>query len=209
MYKTGHFYLKLLSILILTVASSCRTVLGQSIDVLGHYESRHLDDEERQYALENTSACITQIDFDILNGDKHEYRKFRDNCMDAESNGQLSCKLQRDWLIYGFIMAKVYQDTLAALDFAQNIEFMGVNTDSALGLIIVDCLEMASKTKPDIISCSATYRLIEIYREGLYGIHPDMEKVDYYSRLLESISSAIRKRMQTNTQKDRDKHLSQ
>lgn len=204
MCKTGQFYLRLLSILILTVAGSRESVMGQSIDALGHYELRHSDSEERQYALENTSACVTPIDFDIMSGDKLEYRKFRDNCMDAESNGRLSCKLQRDWLIYGFIMAKVYQDTLAALDFAQNIEFMDINTDSALGLIIVDCLEMASKTKPDIISCSATYRLIEIYEEGLYGIRPDMEKVNYYRRLLESINSAIRKRKQTNIQSDRE-----
>lgn len=199
--KTQYYYIGLLSIAILTTVISCGSVREHRVEVINHDKTIASDNYG---SSEYDSMCIPKRDYDIIKGDRIEYRKFYNKCMDAESSGRLSCDMQRDWLMYAFIMAKVHQDTLAALDFAQNIEFMDISTDSALGIIIVDCLEMASKSKPDVISCSAAYKLVEIYKEGLYGIHPDMEKVDYYSRLLESISSAIRKRMQTNTQKDRE-----
>ena len=198
-HKTHYYYLGLLPIVILTIVICCGSTQNHHTNVIDYGVS---------FASGNTdsskygSACFPNRVFDIIKGDRDEYRKFRDNCMDAESNGRLPCEMQRDWLVYGFIMAKVYHDTLAAFEFAQNIEFMGISADSALGVIIVDCLEMASKTKPDVISCSATYSLIRIYKEGLYGIRPDMEKVDYYSQLFESIKSAIRKRNRTNIQRN-------
>lgn len=191
--KTRYYYIGLLSIAILTIVISCGSVRDHRVEVINH----DVTIASGNYgSSEYDSAYVSNVFFDIIKGDRIEYRKFRNNCMDAESSGRLSWEMQKDWLIYGFIMAKVYQDTLAALDFAQNIEFMDISTDSALGIIIVDCLEMASKSKPDVISCSATYKLIEIYKEGLYGICPDKEKANYYRRLLESISSAIRQRKQ-------------
>ena len=122
--------------------------------------------------------------------------------MYSDYEEQKSCNMQRERLLYAFIMAEVYKDTLAAYDFAQQIDFMKIEIDSVLGAKVIKFLDMASMSRPDVMPFSATIKLIEIYQNGLYGIQPDAEKVNYYTQLKSTIINAINERRNPRPKKD-------
>jgi hypothetical protein len=185
--KQHHLCLLLTSILLaIATCSSAQQVIDFETPV-----SVKVKSDMRYGTSNNDSMCIPKWDYDIIKGDRIEYRKYREYWMHSEYDEQKSCDMQRERLMYAFIMAEVYRDTLAAFDFTQQIDFMKISVDSTLGAKVIEFLEMAAKSKPSILSFSAARKLREIYKEGLYGILPDMEKFNYYSQLSDSIIKSI------------------
>ena len=186
--KQNHLILLLTTILLsIPTCSLAQRVVGS--EVPANLERRN----DKQYGtLENDSTCIPKRDYDIIKGNHEEYRKFREYwyLTDRETK---SCKMQRERLVYAFIMAEVYRDTIAAFDFVQQIGFMGISCDSILGAKVIEFWEMVAMSKPDILSYSAALELSRIYKEGLYGVRRDMGKSNYYSQLRTTIADAIRR----------------
>lgn len=184
-----HLCLLLTSILVsIATCSSAQSVIDSETPVTVKEKS-----DMRYGTSSDDSMCIPKRDYDIIKGNSEEYRKYRVYWMYSEYDEQKSCDMQRERLMYAFIMAEVYRDTLAAFDFAQQISFMGINGDSVLGAKVIEFWEMASKSKPDIVARTAAFELSRIYEKGLYGVRRDIEKSNYYSQLLRTIDDAIRR----------------
>lgn len=194
-YKTQQYHIKLAFTAVLVTIAACSSAQNQ-INTIGSDVSMALErgNNNRYGTSSEDSLCILKRDYGIIKGDGEEYRKYRVYWMYSEYDEQKSCNMQRERLMYSFIMAEVYRDTLAAFDFTQQIEFMDIYVDSILGAKIIDFLEMVSKSKPDIISLAAARKLREIYKKGLYSICQDMEKSNYYNQLADYIAKTFPKK---------------
>lgn len=186
--KQNQIIILLITILlVIPTCSSAQHVVPSDAPV--NLEKRN---DNRYGSTSHDSTCIPQRDYDIITGNHKEYRKFREYWM-WEHDVQKLCDTQRERLLYAFIMAEIYRDTLAAFDFAQQIGFMGISCDSVLGAKVIEFWEMASKSTPDIVARTAAFELSRIYEKGLYGVRRNIEKSNYYSQLLRTIDDAIRR----------------
>lgn len=140
---------------------------------------------------EDSTSAITR-DLAIINGNRNEYLKFCDKCRRSVKNDTIPKELQQKWLLYAFIMAEQYQDTLAAFDFARLIENIDIEIDSSMAARIIRYYEMVSRWKPDNMSFLAAHRLFLIYGKGIYGIPQDKKKSEFYDKLSDTIAKSIK-----------------
>lgn len=140
---------------------------------------------------EDSTSAITR-NIAIINGNRNEYLKFCDKCRRSIVDDTVPEELQQIWLLYAFIMAEHYQDTLAAFDFARLIEKTDIKIDSSMAARIIRYYEMSSKWKPDNMSFLSVHRLFLIYKNGLYGIPQDKEKAEFYDKLSDTIVKSIK-----------------
>lgn len=140
----------------------------------------------------NTNSTMAfERDIAILNGNHNEYVNFCNSYQRGAKNDTIPMKLQRIWLLYAYILAEQYHDTLAAFDFARIIEDSVREIDSVLASRIIKYYEMSSQMKPDPVSFLAAHRLYVIFERGLYGIAQDKEKAKFYDNLSDSIAKSI------------------
>ena len=144
------------------------------------------------HVVDDDSTCTITRDIAIINGDHKEYLNFCNKCMRSAVDDTVPEELQQIWLLYAFIMAEQYQDTLAAFDFARLIENINIEIDSGMASRIIRYYEMSSKWKPDNISFLAAHRLFLIYEKGLYGIPQNKGKADFYDKLSDTIVKSIK-----------------
>jgi hypothetical protein len=127
----------------------------------------------------------------IIKGDHMEYLLFHNEFMEAVMNNATTAKMKQDGLLFSFIMAEKYHDTIAAFDFCEILEAIDSDIDTITLAYFVDFLVMASKSKPDPLSFLASRRLYEIYSNGKYGMAKNQIKADYYNKLSDTIASKM------------------
>lgn len=142
-----------------------------------------------EYYTDSVSMIYKAIS--IIDGNHDEYTRFHSAYVNAIMNGETTHKMLHDGLLYSFIMAERYHDTLAAYDFVSILEYSGCPIDSSISSLIVNFLEMVAKSKPDPISFLATKKLYDIYYEGKYGIERNEQKANYYNKLCDSIAKNV------------------
>lgn len=163
---------------------------AQSVDSKSMEMSARMVADGHMTDGDSTRAIIRDIA--IINGNRNEYLKFCNKCMRCVVNDTIPKELHQTWLLYAFIMAEQYQDTLAAFDFARLIENIDVEIDSSMAARIIRYYEMSSKRKPDNMSFFAAHRLFLIYGKGLYGIPKNKEKSEFYDKLCDTIVKSIK-----------------
>lgn len=146
---------------------------------------------KNSHTIDCDSTIAITMDIAIINGSHNEYLKFCNQCIRSVVNDTLPQKLQHTWLLYAFIMAEQYQDTLAAFDFARLVESMDTEIDFNMATRIIRYYELSSRWKLDNISFLAAHRLFLIYERGLYGIPKDKEKAEFYDKLSNTIARSI------------------
>ena len=120
-----------------------------------------------------------------------EYCLFHNEYLDAAMNNVISTRMKQEGLLYSFIMAKIYNDTIAAYDFCTMLEESDYGIDSGTIVFVIDFLEMVSKSKPDPLSFLASKKLYDIYLYGKYGVEKDINKADYFNNLCDTIANRI------------------
>ena len=180
---------RLLILFVLVLFFPCSS-FAQSINRISKEMSARVVVDSLTIEGDSTNSIIKDIA--IINGNRNEYLKFCNKCMRSVVNDTIPKELQQIWLLYAFIMAEQYQDTLAAFDFARLIENMDVEIDSSMVARIIRYYEMSSKWKPDNMSFLAAHRLFLIYGKGLYGIPQDKEKAEFYDKLSDTLAKSIK-----------------
>lgn len=134
---------------------------------------------------------ITTRDLKIMNGDHSEYIKYHNEFTNMTLSDNMDFQIKRNAFFYSFIMAELYYDTIAALDFTEIIDKYNVEMDSIQNVRYIKYLDMAMKSNIPLISFKATRKLAEIYSNGTIRIKRDRVKAEYYNHLCDSVAPLI------------------
>lgn len=188
--KDYYFSWILFSILLLAPCCTSTNIISNSTkDSIIPQENNGNQIYNNEYYVDSVSMINNAMS--IIDGNHDEYIRFHSAYVNAIMNGEITQKMLHDGLLYSFIMAERYHDTLAAYDFVSILEYSGCHIDSSISSLIVNFLEMVAKFKPDPISFLATKKLYDIYYDGKYGIERNEQKAKYYNELCDSIAQSI------------------
>lgn len=141
-----------------------------------------LEDEESGTSMSKTDDSDVSLkrDIAIILGDRREYLLFHTGYMYTENK---DCEIQRQMLLYSFIMAEKYQDKIAASFFSNFITNDDFDVDSNLSKTLIKYLELTTTLAPDAAAFFAATTLQKAYRYGLWGISVDKKKAKFYDDL--------------------------
>ena len=138
---------------------------------------------------------LSKTDMAILNGDYKEYVSFANNYI----NGGEPDSLLRDFILYSYVMAEKYGNTLAAYNcFWLLGGFSDIPQDSILTPLLVHLLEIGASCDTscaDIPEIGCAIYLAEWYG-GRNNVSVDVLKQEYYNEKAKAMARCRTRRLQ-------------